>query len=387
MAAQQLSTDALLVNTAINFQRGLIPLTFRNHIFLKWLRRTGRVMKRRGGYDLRRNVGVDVVEATPYVRGQGWNFEPHSLERVQNFAPRGIEAKTSLALGDVIVNQGEDVIFDMFKDRLKSVGKGILKSIHADLHCDGAAAGNEARLEGLETVFTQDGTYAVTAADLAAIPEVTYAGLSTAPGAETSEWSGDLATAPNAAFKAATDSDWPRGTGKFLYDYYSPKLINARFTIGSDTGWDLNARKITRRAISILQNLGGVDEASPTIGLCGAEFFEEFKDNLDERTRELIPHQASREMGFRGAIEFEGAVIDTEYNCNTRAMYLINPNAVEMYYMLPPPQFQNIPNVNDADMFFGEGPVKFTSFYHYIAYFFGGMKWHPKYMCKIAEFT
>jgi hypothetical protein len=378
----------------IDYQRGVTEYTMRKTFIFDWAMRNGRVSELSGGYDMRRNVGVDVIKSEPYVRMQLPTWQTDQLERQQNFAPRACIGKTALDILDNIYIQGENAIINLGKKRMLDVLNGLRQDITRAIFLDGSDSANAHWPEGLETFLGKDSTYAVTNTDLVAIPGVSYAGLSTSPGAEST--AGDPGAgsgeALNAAFYTAKASIWPDGDHPFLFDYYSPTLVNAGCHLSSDSGdqgWKNTATRITRRAFQFLTAKGG-DDSTPTLGIFGRALFREFKDELSLRTREIVPHVPEREMGFPGSINFEGAVLKDDYYCPSRTGYLLNPKAFEFYHMRRPAPNPMFPDTSfKSGIFFGAGPVPIPPGLQsvYLAMFVGGIKWHPKFVCKIFEYA
>lgn len=376
-----------IINQMIKYQRGLTRLTFRDNFYLSWIEKNGRATESDGGNDLRRNIGVGVIGSRPYVRMAQQNYQSHTLEKQQNFSPRARIGDTALDIWDNVVNQGSTNIIDVGMERMGNVLDGIKEDIMRALFDDGSDAANLSLPEGLETVFPVDGSYAVTDTDLVAIPETTYAGQPTGPGLSSTVWTQDNPL--NAAF----GYDWPSGRGAFEFDFGSPKLLNANYNYGTpadeDIGWRNTGPRTLRRAIHFLNRTGG-QSSRPNICVMGSEFLLELKDSLEERTREIVPHTPNTEMGFPGTINFEGALVRDDFYCNPRVAYLLNPKAVELYSMKRPADNKWFTaNYYKSGMFFGVGPAPVDAGLRtvYYALFFGGTKYHPKHMAKIAEYS
>lgn len=376
-----MTPENLAILTMRDYMRTVTKLTYRSDIMLAWLRRGGRVTKRSGS-DHRRLIEVDLPRAEPYVRGELVAFQHHELEREQTFGNRHIKATTSLDFVDVAENQGQLALVDLFKERGPQTVRGAMQNIKKSLYIDGGASGNEEYLEGLETFLAQ-GDYAVTTADEVGIPnETSYAGHTTLPGNSSSDWTTAMSTKPNAEF----GYDWPHGNGSYLFDFYSPKMYHKLFRPdGTTAGWINNGPKILRRALSGLKRTGGMD-SMPNIFVLGNTLLNQLKDNFESRTRELVPHEASRQMGFPGALQFEGAVLDEDFYCPDGVGYGMNPNCTELFSLRQPPGGFN---AYEGGLFWGIGPerVPGATFYQFMCFFFGNLVWHPKYVCKIDDFT
>jgi hypothetical protein len=291
-----------------------------------------------------------------------------------------LEINDSFDMADAVENRGDSAMVELMRVKFPNIVDGMQRTLKRSIFSDGS---QDNELTGLEAVLARDTNYAVVdSTDKVAIPGTTYFGLPTGPSQKGGTWSsGNKA---NAAF----GYDWPDGEGDEQFDFYSPKLYHATTQVYGNSPYAFtdNCLDILTDAFNRIRLTGGV-EASPKLGVFGSDYELAVKKKLRSVFRELMPHQPSRDMGFPGAITYEGAVIDGDFYCPMSKAYLVNPNAMELICVKQPPE--GYEDVMDGGMMWGFGPVRDPiGTGHYMAvFFFGDLYCNPKNLAKIADFS
>lgn len=377
----------VLAATGPGYLKTATDETLRTSPFLSLLREAGRVTGESGGYSWTRAVRYKKSTGRGYQRGANINYAPKDEYINVSFGTRHMMDDDSIDLLDVTQNGGMNKMVDLWSVKYPNLADGMRERLQRGVFLDGTASGNEDQLNGLETIFKQDLTVAVVAADRVAIPAGTYCGQNTKPGTKGGTWSADLATPSNAAF----GGDYPFGSGDAQYDWYSPKLFHTLSSAWNNTTdtWADNCLDILTAMAQTIELSSG-DMLVPKYAPMGDLFMLEFKAKLRSNQREILPHVAGRDLGFGDAIEFEGMMTKKDFFCPSNAAYALNPSAAEMIYMKKPPQgFEHLKGGGEDSMMFGFGPTQApnATWYGMGVFFFGDLWFRPKHFAKAADFT
>lgn len=360
-------------NTAPKYLKGAADQTIRGRFWLSYLQKEGRIMlgERSGTVQY-----WNVKARQPEVRANGdagqQTFAEFDAYEQLNVNVRGYVATDRLTLKKELMNRDPLAIVDLYGTKIDDLLKSLRDSFGAELYVDGYATGNENRLIGINSFTGYDSNNTV-AADIVAKPSDTYGGKSTALGNLGGSWSSDRATSPN----ANVAKDWPYGNGSSEYDYITPKLIN-----WSSTGWGTNATDfktngplVMRRAKTWCKSTGGNDMA-PMCFLLGPDLYDDFLDGLSDRFRQLVEHKSGSDLGFADVINFEGAAVKHEFDCDATEGYGINVQEMSLF------------SIHD-DFFYSYGPEWDTQSlsYLYLVGFFGNLRFNPKHFAKLDNYA
>jgi hypothetical protein len=167
------------------------------------------------------------------------------------------------------------------------------------------------------------------ATSLIAIPNDTYAGLSTAVGQGSSAWDDTLgADQPNTTIS----TDWPHGVGDAKYDYWSPKLVHSNSsTWAGSTDFEDNCEPCLRQAIQWMLHTSG-QSADGVLGLMNGIHFTKFKNRESSRLRinTSTGSREAEELGFYNTFVFDGVTFQSEFGVPANVTYLIPTAKLEL---------------------------------------------------------
>lgn len=361
----------VIKTTAKKYLKGAIDGTVRRRILFKLLEEKGRIqMNRDGGWDQTWDIEYKQPPVNPYGDGGVISFSRYDVYKQANIGVRGYKATDLMTQKEYLMNAGAVQIINRYAKIIPNLLKAMTNRFGGEFYIDGNAAGNENRLHGMDSFLGNDG--ATVAADRVARPSDTYAGLSTAPGAEGS-WSTDLATSPNATIAA----DWPFGQGDTEYDYMSPKLLNWSSTgwgTGS-TSWEDNCEIVLLHAKNFLTHTGG-DEGAPDIFLLATDLFTQFQQRQLAKTGIWVPHKKAQDLGFEDALNFCGVMVTSDYDV---------PSGEGRFLNIDQMLLESI----DSVLFSTSGPTfdERTDEYLFKVGYFGNMKYYPKYFGETDNYA
>lgn len=368
-----MTTDLVVQSTAKKYMTDATDETLRQRIVLAFMEREGRIEKNATGYDQTWAVRYSQPPAGGYTEGANHGFAQHNPFKQLNVDIRGNKGTDTLDLKQIVTNKGPQQMVDLWSDKIPSLVDSMSIQLARQVYADGSATGHESDFCGLGT-FLKYTTCA--AGDTIAVPNGSYGGLTMNLGTYGGSWSDSLAAAdqPNATLS----NDWPDGNGTSEYDFLAPKCVNTTSTKWTGTAtWIANCDLALRATNSWISSTGG-EGAAPHVFLMTAKMLRDFKQSMWSKYR-IIQGSNSQalELGFPNAIDFEGSVLQEDFDCPVDTCYAINPNMMEMFIMgAPPSDFA----AQRGGLFWSIGPrlVPGTTYYEFVIVIFGNMKFRPK---------
>lgn len=376
-----MTTDLVVQTTAKKYMEGATDETIRQRIMLAFLEREGRIEKNATGYDQTWTVRFANPPTTGYVEGQPHGFSQFNPFKQLNIDVRGNKGTDTLDLKQIVTNKGPQQIVDLWSDKIPALVDSMAIQLGKQMFADGSASGHETDFCGLNTFLNKTGG-TCTAADTIKVPSGTYGGLTMDLQTYGGTWSTGLAAAdrPNATLA----NDWPDGNGSPEYDFLAPKNVN--YTSTKWTGvasWIANCDLVLRASSSWIRSTGG-EGAAPNIFLMTPKMLRDFKTSMWSKYRIIQgSNQQALELGFPNAIDFEGSVLQEDFDVPAGVAYGINPNMMEMFIMgAPPSDFM----AQRGGLFWSIGPrlVPGTTFYEFVIVIFGNCKFRPKHFAYLS---
>jgi hypothetical protein len=362
---------AVVKATAPKYFKEASDLTFRRRLWLAMLEKYGQIEYNASSFACVWDVEYSQPEVRQYGDQGDQEFNEHDALLQLTCDVRGYTTTDRLTKKKQLMNQGATQIYDLYKKKSENLLKAIRDKFCGELYIDGNLAANANRLLGIESFMGDDG--ATVAADIVANPSDTYAGQSTALGANGGNWTTDLTTYPNAT--AATD--WPWGNGDTEYDCLSPLLVNYSSTSWntSSTDWIDNCEEVLRFAGIACASKNG-DDNIPMLHMLDAKLYGDFLNFHAARNRIVLPHKESQDLGFSKTMNFEGAAVHFEFDCPANVGYGITPNNIELFSM-------------ENQLFIPDGPewsIERKGWLYEVG-FFGNMRFQPKFFARYAAYA
>ena len=363
----------VIETTRHRYLKGASNETIRKRLLLAMLKKRGRMEMNCSGDELRWVLKYSQPPVSSYVDGGVLDFSNHPAYKQVGVDWRGYVATDTLSKKQNLMNKGDEALVKLFQEKTNNLKESISDNFAGEIYKDGSATGREACVHGLETFMTA-GT--VTSTDRIAAPNDTYGvtSLSTVPGTYGGSWSTDLTTKPNASLA----TDWPDGQGMAEYDFNSPKLVNwsaSNWGTGATT-WEANCWRVISQTITWLTTTGGED-GMPSLCALAPNLFQGYKNAQEVKTRIMVPHKESEDLGFGGTLNQDGVGIYSDFDCPVDTGYMMNLSHITLCSLCP-------------EMFWMEGPEKDArSGWAYIwgIGFFGNLKFRPRHMAKIKNYA
>lgn len=362
---------AVVRATAPGYFKGVSDLTFRKRLWLAMLMRYGQVEYGVTGHSMTWNVEYSEPDVTTDHDGSDLQFNEHDPLLQLTLGIRGYRATDMLTDWQKMINMGGEQIDDMYKNKSKRLSKSMRRKLCGELYVDGNAANNTRRWHGIESCLGEANDTVV--GDKVAKPDDSYAGKDTDLGAQTGTWSSDLAAAdrPNAALA----NDWPLGSGSTEYDVLSPLLVNDSSTAwpSGSNKWIDNCEDVLRFILTVQAHRGAFDEnpQAPFMFLESVEKMVDLKTYFSARNRQIIPHKAGEDLGFPDTLQFEGAVLYSEFDTPAGVGYGISPSHMEL-------------GIQGGQLITPRGPeyTILKDAYLYLAKCRGNLRLQPKFLSK-----
>lgn len=372
MALSSDNEAIVAISTTIpRFFKGASDETIRQRLWLSLLRKRNRIMPNAGtgGTSM---VGT-VQYAQPPMKQMGdagdLDFSVGNYHKNWSLPWRGYIMTDRVTKKQALMNRGPQQIVDVMGDKLDIMKKGFQASLGSELYGDGNASGKENAYHGIESLCGDDGTTVAT--DLIANPSDSYAGLSTGVTSAGGSWTSGLSTKPNATLAI----DWPRGKGSAETGYYSPILANVSSTNWNTGGTDFrsNCEIVMRRVLAWNRAL---TNGSPYAFMTNPDWLADFKDFMSTRNRNITPNPDALELGFPGALQFEGAMIYSEIECPADTAYGLNIDEMELRLL-------------SDDLMDAEGPTwdQKSQSYLFTVGNFGNLHFNPRHFAKLAYYA
>lgn len=309
----------IVVNTnAPKYMKGAEDLTLRDRLLLAMLRRRGRLLMNQSGPECNWTVKFAEPTVEAYAAGALLSFAPNDLYRTLGLDWRGYKVTDKMTDKEYLMNRGKTAIVKRYDKTLGNLTDALRNHFCGELFIDGYAPNNQNRLHGLESFF---GTGTTAAGDICAQPSDSYAGHSTVLATEGGVWTSDLTTSPNANLS----NDWPYGSGDASYDWLAPKVANyvsSGWGTGSQT-WRDNC-DLAMRQLKIWVTRTAGREGRPDIALLADDMLYEFKNKMDAKLRDPLPHPEARDLGFPDTLNYEGMAVQGDFDCPAGTGYVMN---------------------------------------------------------------
>lgn len=356
-----------LVNTtAPKYLKGASDETMRGRLMLAMLKKRSRFEYNQSGTEMRWDIEYSQPDVQAWGGSGAMSFENHNAHLQLQMPWRGYVAKDAMPKIDQLKNKGNEAIVNVFQTKMNRLTKAVKDNLGGEFFKDGSATGRENAIHGVET-FTAAGTTVV--ADIMGKPDDSYGGYDTDLGVNGGSWSADLATSPN----ASVAKDWPLGRGDSEFDCLAPKLINwsSNNWGTSSVLWENNCWRAISFGIMVLRTTGGSDGKANYCPM-DPNLFQGFKNFLETKQRELMPHKEATDLGFGEVLNMDGVAINPEFDCPANTFYLFNMSQITVSLLTP-------------ELLWMEGPDKDprSGWGHLFGVgMFGNIKWRPKHVAK-----
>lgn len=363
--------SAVVNTTTADYLKGIsADLTIRDQPVFAMLNRRKRISYGQSGTELRWQVQFSNPTAETYTGG-AIDFMPSDKYRQLKLDWRGLTVADKMEEKEKLMNRGAPALIDRYARIFPDMEQALREQFCADLYVNGNTYTD--RFHGLETIFGTGSTYTTVAADLIAVPDSTYGGLSTRPGGIAGSWSAALGTKPNASLA----TDWPLGTGDTEYDFMAPKLVNYSSTTWGTGGttWIANAERALRwTAIHTKSTLG--KSGTIDLFLMTPTMYYEYLNAASALRTVIVPARELIELGFDG-VQQEGVQLTHEYGVPASTCYALNMDKMELHMMYD-------------SLFVNKGPdfdIRTTS-YLWLLLSFGNWKYvSPKFFAKLYPYA
>lgn len=365
------STILAIKNTAPKYLKGVTDQTVRNRFFLKYLEQEGRILYNEAAPQhiwlvRAREPEVSTAGAgTPVVFSTSDTHEQLSITHARMRATNAIELETYK------INKSPQQIANLTETLLKDLTDTLSRKMNGALYQDNTS--DTSLITGIRSLMQPHGSTA--ASDLVAIPSTSasYGGKLLKLGALGGRWSSAKAAAARMSSVAA--NDWPEGNGDPQYDYLAPKMFQytGAWQAGTNT-WKTNGERILRKSRVTMKSLGGSGMTS-TLHLLAPDMYTDFLEGLVSRERLRVSDYASK-LGFPDTLEFEGAMLQEDYDCPAGRGYGINPKEMALYTL-------------DDQLFYIDGPewsIHAQAFVMLVG-FMGNLRWNPKHFSEYAQYV
>lgn len=300
--------------TMPKYWKGASNRTIQKNLLWNMLQRAGGIKWKTSGKQYHPTVTNDLPPVMPWD-GQGGNqFQPTKMNDILTFTPRGAKSTDFVSDMDEIINgDTPESIVNIMTQKTPQMEEALDRYMAAAMFVDGSLPQNALLFEGLGTIhkYTSPGVN-----DKVAIPNGTYGNFSTALGQTGGAWNNQGSSADWA--NANIGTSWPDGTGSPKYDWNSPIGVNIasnRWTGGPQ--FNGNAESVLSAVLMWTGSGGGGranDDGTGFVTGLGARLYQDFKDCLRPKQREMLPHPDAVRYGFYNNINFEGAIVYMDQN-------------------------------------------------------------------------
>jgi hypothetical protein len=321
-----------VVNTTIRkYIRGEEPNILRNRKLTALLRDRKRITYGHSGEQLDWKVRYKRAPLNGFADADTLTFSRRNRWKTAVLPWRGYASTDSMTKKEKLMNRNMEAIIKIYDNITKLLLEDIEDQFGDEFYIDGNAAGNSKRMHGIESylgdagntiTITTGAERAANAADKAAAPNDTYAGLNTQLGSYGGTWTGS----------------WPDGEGDAHYDFWSPVLTNYTSTafVGSGDTWATQGDEALRYTIIRAQKnksrRGQLD-----LFLLEKALYEGFLNLLDAKERfNSRPGRnegSLAKLGFTDSVNYDGADISWEYGIPSNLGYGFNLDEMELCSM------------------------------------------------------
>lgn len=362
MASQEF--NRVLQTTIAEYMLGAEDNTIRNRKTLALLKAKGRLTFNHSGTEANWGIRYRRRDITGYADGDTIQFARSDNFKRANLPWRGYTMNDMVTKKEKLMNSGKPALIRYVSELVENMSEDFTDRFHKQLFVDGNAAGNAKLIHGFDTFCS---TFTNNPGNLVALPNNTYAGISTAVGTYGGSWTGT----------------WPSGLGDAEYDFFSPILVDY-----TNTGWTAATKTWVNTCHEALRfgiikckrndsNKGMID-----LVMLDGELFRQWESLLDSKERVFVqPASGStrptlRNLGFGDTQSFEGAEITWEFGVPADASGVpqgYGYNIDEMELM----------SLQDR-LFVPEGPYydEASLSDRFAIHMFGNMKFNPRYFAK-----
>lgn len=327
--------------TAPQLMKEATDMTLRRRLILKMLQESGNIIFNWRSPSMEWKVKVRTPKARAMTSGQRSIFKMHDAYESLTISHASMEVTDKLDRQTQMINQNSpNQIIDLASSKMEDLVLEMSRILGEQFYVDNSGTASD-QLTGIQSFMKPSGS--VAANDLVAIPDsaVSYGGKSIGLGAFGGFWTNQLSGPPSSILA----KDWPEGSGSPEFDWNSPKML--KYTgnwngTGSGNTWAGNCTKLLRRGSSYIAHTGG-QGVTPIVNVLSLRLYNEFQDNLETRERLYVSDYA-KELGFPDILNYQGALVTTDFNCPADRGYGINPAEMALY------------SVHDQ-LFFTDGPV------------------------------
>jgi hypothetical protein len=334
--------NALLAvkTTAPQYLKDATDMTIRRRLILKLLQESGNMIFNWRSPSMTWKVKVRTPKGRAMTAGQRSIFKMHDAYEELTISHASFEVTDKLDRMTQMINEtSPNQIIDLAGTKMEDLVLEASRILAEQFYVDASGA-NSDQFTGVQTFFKAHSSTVST--DIVALPDsaISYGGKSIGLGQFGGFWSNTLTGSYPSSVLA---KDWPEGSGSPEYDWNSPKMLKYNGNWGAaSNSWANNCTKVLRRGSSYIAHTSGQDMA-PIVNVLSNRLYNEFRDNLETRERLNVSDYA-KELGFPDIMNYEGALITTDFNCPADRGYGINPAEMALY------------SVHDS-LFFTDGPI------------------------------
>lgn len=318
----------IAATTLPRFVKGAEDATFRNRVLLRKLKQKGRVKTNVSGDGLSWRVRFMYAPMTTNNGAQPITFSGKNRYVKAFLDYEGYQVNDFVTKRERLKNKGTEAILNIYGTQVSELMEDIQNQFPQEIYINSAAAGNEGRMSGIETMLGTNGqSINVTSgalrarniADPTIAPSATYAGLSTALGNLGGSWN------------ASTDinSTWPYGLGTPEYDATSPTIVDYTSSAFSATAtWAANAQAALRHGIWAMKR--NADVTIPLV-MTGTGMYRDFLNSLAPKERiNLQDAEGDDKLGYGNSIYWDGAQITSEFGIPGGVAYGFDLNSMDV---------------------------------------------------------
>ncbi len=368
MASQEF--NRVLQTTIAEYMLGAEDNTIRNRKLLALMKAKGRISMDHSGTEMNWGIQYKRRDIDGYADGDTLQFARSDNFKRASLPWRGYTMNDMVTKKEKLMNRGKPALIKYVSELVEHMTDDFADRFHKQLYIDGNAAGNSKKIHGYDS-FTGA---SVSAGNLVATPNDSYAGLTTNLGTYGGSWTGT----------------WPVGSGDAEYDFWSPLIIdytNTGWTAATKT-WPNTCHEALRFGI-IKGKRNDSIKGMLDIVLLDGELFRQWEALLDTKERVQVQPGTSgagsrptlRNLGFGDTQSFEGAEITWEFGVPADSSgnaqgYGFNVDEMELCslqdrLLVPEGPFYDEASLSDR----------------FAIHVFAQMKFNPRYFCKWAQYS
>lgn len=312
--------------TTLDYFKGENDNTIRRYKILALLQQKGMIEYNCDGTGFTWAVKFKQKPMEQYAAGSQLSFTDQDNHQNPLLDWRHYKLTKSIDSISALMNRGDAALVNRLATMASDLMMDMEQQFHSQFFVDGFAAGFENAVCGLESFFSISG--AATAGYVGTNND-TYAGLSTALGAISGNWSNDSVTAT---------TNWPRGYGDPDYDYYTPQVVLYDNVAGFGAGgWPTNCEKAMRFATAhAMRNAGNA--GTTDVIMLEPELWRQYADFNSSRQRINVTPGGSTglvSLGFKDVINLDGVEVTSEFGVPTGVGYGLNMSEMQLRSMRP----------------------------------------------------